>query len=75
MTATTPIMTEADTCRELVRPKLYERGMGGASGKTWLKNVQSQDLNASFKDPPGLPREATQRSAPARAERSQAFDC
>ena len=30
MTATTQIMTEADTCRELVTPKLVEAGWGGA---------------------------------------------
>lgn len=30
MTATTQIMTEADTCRELVTPKLVEAGWGNA---------------------------------------------
>ncbi len=30
MTAMTQIMTEADTCRELVTPKLVEAGWGNA---------------------------------------------
>ena len=30
MTATTQIMTEADTCRELVTPKLVDAGWGNA---------------------------------------------
>ena len=30
MTATTQIMTEADTCRELVTPKLTNAGWGNA---------------------------------------------